>query len=108
MTDDRFERALDELRRSYNRPPETPRDEMWAAIEAARAQETGDSVISLDKTKYLVAAQVRSPSVHRHRGYRQLAALPFVVVVDPSDRHVEATPQSRLETRQRQPFFLER
>jgi len=48
MTDDRFEKALEELRRSYNRPPETPRDEMWTAIETARAEETDGSVISLD------------------------------------------------------------
>jgi len=36
MNDDRFENLLREAAREYHRPPETPRDEMWAAIEAER------------------------------------------------------------------------
>lgn len=38
MNDDRFEEVLREAARDYHRPPETPRDEMWAAIEAERRQ----------------------------------------------------------------------
>lgn len=36
MNDDRFEQQINEAVRDYHRPPETPRDEMWAAIEAER------------------------------------------------------------------------
>lgn len=36
MNDDRFEDLLREAARDYHRPPETPREEMWAAIEAER------------------------------------------------------------------------
>ena len=36
MNDDRFEGQINEAVRDYHRPPETPRDEMWAAIEAER------------------------------------------------------------------------
>jgi len=34
--DDRFDEALGQMARDYQRPPETPREEMWARIEAAR------------------------------------------------------------------------
>ena len=36
MSDDRFEDMVREAGRDYHRPPETPREEMWAAIEAER------------------------------------------------------------------------
>lgn len=36
MNDDRFEQQIHDAVREYHRPPETPRDEMWAAIEAER------------------------------------------------------------------------
>ena len=38
MNDDRFEQQINEAVRDYHRPPETPRDEMWAAIEAERVR----------------------------------------------------------------------
>jgi hypothetical protein len=38
MTDDRFELLLREAARDYHRPPETPREELWARIEAERRQ----------------------------------------------------------------------
>ncbi len=41
MLDDRFEDRLDDAARGYHEPPETPRAEMWAAIEAHRAERTG-------------------------------------------------------------------
>jgi len=38
MTEDRFERVLRDAARDYHRPPDqTPREEMWRQIEAARA-----------------------------------------------------------------------
>jgi len=38
MLDDRFDDRLRESARDYNQPPETPREEMWAAIKAERAE----------------------------------------------------------------------
>ena len=37
MLDDRFDDLLRESARDYNEPPETPREEMWAAIQAKKA-----------------------------------------------------------------------
>ncbi len=37
MTDERFERWLQEAVRDYRRPPATPREELWRRIAAARA-----------------------------------------------------------------------
>ena len=36
MTDDRFDWVLREAAQDYHRPPDTPREEMWPRIEAAR------------------------------------------------------------------------
>ena len=36
MNDDRFEDMMRQAARDYHRPPDTPRDEMWVAIEAER------------------------------------------------------------------------
>lgn len=36
MNDDRFEERLRDMARDYHRPPETPREAMWAAIVAGR------------------------------------------------------------------------
>lgn len=36
MNEDRFEERLREAAQDYHRPPETPREEMWAAIVAGR------------------------------------------------------------------------
>jgi hypothetical protein len=36
MTDDSLDPKLAEAARAYNQPPETPREEIWAGIEAAR------------------------------------------------------------------------
>ena len=38
MLDDRFDDQLRESAKEYNVPPETPRDAMWAAIQARRAE----------------------------------------------------------------------
>lgn len=39
MTHDRFEERLRDAARDYHTPPVTPREEMWAAIAARRAEE---------------------------------------------------------------------
>jgi hypothetical protein len=38
MSDDQLDERLREAARAYNAPPETPREEMWARIQAARAR----------------------------------------------------------------------
>ena len=38
MMDDRFEDVVRDAARDYNEPPETPRELMWARIEATRAE----------------------------------------------------------------------
>ncbi|HYK82079.1 MAG TPA: hypothetical protein VEU55_02960 [Gemmatimonadales bacterium] len=38
MTEDRFERLLRNAAQDYHRPPETPREELWRHIAAARAR----------------------------------------------------------------------
>ncbi|HXH63290.1 MAG TPA: hypothetical protein VNG95_03845 [Gemmatimonadales bacterium] len=38
MTDDRFEDELERAAQDYHRPPETPREEIWARITAERAR----------------------------------------------------------------------
>ena len=42
MTDERFEEFLKKTAQDYNQPPETPRAEMWARIDAARAKRRGE------------------------------------------------------------------
>jgi hypothetical protein len=39
MSEDRFDEVIVEIARDYNTPPPVPREEMWAAIRAARAAE---------------------------------------------------------------------
>jgi hypothetical protein len=40
MLDDRFDDQLREAAHDYNAPPETPRDQMWEKIVAARKEGT--------------------------------------------------------------------
>ena len=42
MTDERFEEFVKKAAQKYNAPPETPRAEMWARIEAVRAERRGE------------------------------------------------------------------
>lgn len=39
MSDDRFEQLLHEAAQDYHRPPATPREELWARIEAERRRQ---------------------------------------------------------------------
>jgi hypothetical protein len=41
MSDDQLDERLRDAARSYNAPPETPREEMWARISAARQRDSG-------------------------------------------------------------------
>ena len=42
MTDEKFEEFLKQAAQEYNVPPETPRAEMWAWIDEARAKRRGE------------------------------------------------------------------
>ncbi len=42
MTDEKFEEFLKQEAQDYNVPPETPRAEMWAGIDAVRAKRRGE------------------------------------------------------------------
>jgi hypothetical protein len=54
MTEDRFEEFLREAARSYNEPPETPREVMWAAIQAERAKRPGERELERQARPWLV------------------------------------------------------
>ena len=41
MTDDRFDKALKAMAETYNDPPATPREEMWAHIQTLRIERHG-------------------------------------------------------------------
>ena len=43
MLDDRFDDQLRDSAREYNTPPVTPKEEMWAAIQAKKAEETEEA-----------------------------------------------------------------
>ena len=53
MLDDRFDDLLRESASDYNDPPETPREEMWAAIQAKRTEQADDSVLPLRRLRHL-------------------------------------------------------
>ena len=64
MLDDRFDDQLQDAARDYNVPPETPRDEMWERIVAARTSEAGKAD-GADKAD-------RADKAHPPRGTRDL------------------------------------
>jgi len=67
MNDDRFDEILQEAAREYRRPPETPREEIWARIEARRALEA--------KRPVEVIQLPRRPTWERIRGPVLIAAV---------------------------------
>jgi len=54
MSDDQLDEWLREAARSYNAPPRTPREEMWAGIQAGRSRAT--RVLELKPRRLLWAA----------------------------------------------------
>jgi hypothetical protein len=51
MLDDRLDDQWRDAIRDYNEPPETPRDEMWAAIQAKREAEKTERAEKTEKTE---------------------------------------------------------
>jgi hypothetical protein len=56
MTDDPFDDLLRDAARSYNQPPETPRDLMWTRIERARAAGAAPVALQIGRTRWLRTA----------------------------------------------------
>lgn len=59
MTDDRFEEFLREEAESYRTPPPTPREEIWARIEAARRVEPTRAAETTDLTERRLRRRLR-------------------------------------------------
>jgi hypothetical protein len=53
MLDDRFDDLLRDSAREYNDPPETPREEMWAAIQTEKTEVPALSVTPLRPLRHL-------------------------------------------------------
>lgn len=80
MTNDRFEEFLKVHGDGYNRPPTTPEDAMWSAIESAISDERATSEADVVS---LASARVKKPaSVHRwQQGWGVWAAVAAAVLV---------------------------
>ena len=72
MNRDQMDPRSEGLRRDFNPPPETPREEMWAEIQA-RLEPRGDSVLSL--------TEARQSRVSRRRVLGWAAAAAAVLVL---------------------------
>lgn len=59
MTDDRFDEFLREAARAYRRPPEPPREQIWARIEAARRDDAAASPKVVDLTERRMRRRLR-------------------------------------------------
>jgi hypothetical protein len=79
MMDDRFDDLLRESARDYNEPPETPREEMWAGIQASRrtdGQADGTEQGKPEFERRLLAVRPSArPSVRLAAGIAALLAL---------------------------------
>ena len=73
MNQDPIDRSLEGLREDYNPPPETPREEMWAAIQAHMGPQ-GGSIMPLDEVR-------RSRVARQRRALRWATAAAAVLVL---------------------------
>lgn len=53
MTDEKFAEFIKNTAQDYNRPPEAPRAEMWARIEAVRAKRRGERALERQARPWL-------------------------------------------------------
>ncbi len=79
MTDDRFEEFLTVHGDAYNRPPPTPRDEMWKAIEGAIVDEVANDsdVVSIASAR----AEKLGAATRRQQNWGAWAAAAAAVLV---------------------------
>jgi hypothetical protein len=77
MFDDRIDDLLRDSAREYNEPPETPRDLMWAAIQAERA----DKAERAEKTEGTEAETFRPYRSFRRFSFRLAAGIAAVLAI---------------------------
>jgi hypothetical protein len=77
MFDDRIDDLLRDSAREYNEPPETPRDLMWAAIQAERA----DKAERAEKTEGKEADTFRPYRSFRRFSFRLAAGIAAVLAI---------------------------
>ncbi len=77
MNDKQFEKVVGHLRESYNRPPETPTEDMWQAIQAELAERPDASIISIDAARG--SGATRRAKLLRWTGWSVAAAALLVV-----------------------------
>jgi hypothetical protein len=77
MFDDRIDDLLRDSAREYNEPPETPRDLMWAAIQAERA----DKAERAEKTEGKEAETFRPYRSFRRFSFRLAAGIAAVLAI---------------------------
>jgi hypothetical protein len=78
MLDDRFDDQWRDAIRNYNVPPETPRDEMWAAIQAKRLENAaGEKAEKAERAERKDAERAgQEPRVLPLRSFRRLTYRP--------------------------------
>jgi hypothetical protein len=79
MFDDRFDDLLRDSAREYNEPPETPRDEMWAAIQAKRAEM--EKTEKTEKTERATTPITPLRPLHHLRPLRWAAGIAAVLAI---------------------------
>ncbi len=75
MSEKPMDDMIEQLREGYNKPPETPREEIWGVI-AAELGESGPQVVSMDQARRRLR-----PAWHRPAGWAAAAAAVLVLGV---------------------------
>jgi hypothetical protein len=86
MFDDRIDDLLRDSAREYNEPPETPRDEMWAAIHAQRAAEKaetaeGKAAEGSERAETRDRRMLRFRNIRSFRPFRLAAGIAAVLAI---------------------------
>jgi hypothetical protein len=79
MFEDRLDDLLRDSAREYNEPPETPRDEIWAAIHAARAE--GKAAEEAERTQTKLEHILPFRSFRLVRPFRLAAGIAAVLAI---------------------------
>ena len=78
MLDDRFDDQLRDAARDYNAPPETPREMMWAAIQAKKAERAEGE--EAEKAEQAERGETACAGILSFRPYRSFRRLSFRLV----------------------------
>jgi len=84
MRDDQMDELLTDLRDGYNAPPETPRDEMWSAIQArlgapGAASRGGTGSVDAEVLSMAEARRARMRRIRKPLGWASAAAAILVL-----------------------------